>query len=51
ASRLCAWAEGGEILLSTSMRDAFTRGHALGDREPLVLRGKAAPVPVFRALR
>ena len=51
ASRLCAWAEGGEILLSTSMRDAFTREHALGARAPLTLRGKAAPVPVFRALR
>ena len=51
ASRLCAWAEGGEILVSTTMRDAFTREHALGDREPLTLRGKSAPVPVFRALR
>ncbi|MEP7381634.1 MAG: adenylate/guanylate cyclase domain-containing protein [Gemmatimonadota bacterium] len=51
ASRLCAWAEGGEILVSTTMRDAFTRHHALGDREPLTLRGKPTPVPVFRALR
>lgn len=51
ASRLCAWAEGGEILVSTSMRDAFTREHPLGERDPLVLRGKAAPVPVYRALR
>ncbi len=51
ASRLCAWAEGGEILVSTSMRDAFTREHALGTRAPLTLRGKAEPVPVFRALR
>jgi len=33
------------------MREAFTREHALGDRDPLVLRGKSAPVPVYRALR
>lgn len=51
ASRLCAWADGGEILVSESMRSAFTRPHTLGDREPLTLRGKAEPVPVFRALR
>ncbi|MEO6444213.1 MAG: adenylate/guanylate cyclase domain-containing protein [Gemmatimonadaceae bacterium] len=50
-NRLCAWAEGGEILVSHSLRDAFTREHALGAREPLALRGKADPVPVFRALR
>lgn len=50
-SRLCAWAEGGEILLTQAMRDAFTRPHALGDRAPLSLRGKAAPVTVYRALR
>ncbi|MDP1860024.1 MAG: adenylate/guanylate cyclase domain-containing protein [Gemmatimonadaceae bacterium] len=50
-SRLCSWAEGGEILVSHTMRDVFTRQHALGDRAPLTLRGKATPVPVFRALR
>lgn len=50
ASRLCAWADGGEILLSHQMRDAFTRPHVVGDRAPLTLRGKATPVPVFRAL-
>jgi adenylate cyclase len=50
-SRLCAWAEGGEILVSQSMCDAFTRDHALGERAPLSLRGKAAPVSVYRALR
>ncbi len=51
ASRLCAWAEGGEILVSESMREAFTRPQALGDRAPLTLRGKAEPVRVFRAVR
>jgi adenylate cyclase len=50
ASRLCAWAEGGEILVSFQMRAAFTRTHTLGDRAPLTLRGKSTPVPVFRAL-
>ena len=50
ASRLCAWADGGEILISHSMRDAFTRSHTLGDRAPLTLRGKSAPVPVCRVL-
>jgi len=50
-SRLCAWAEGGEILLTRAMRDAFTRPHALGDRPPLSLRGKASPITVYRALR
>ena len=51
ASRRCAWAEGGEILVSESMREAFTRPQALGDRAPLTLRGKAEPVRVFRAVR
>ncbi len=50
-SRLCAWAEGGEILLTQSMRDAFTREHALAERAPLSLRGKAVPISVSRALR
>jgi adenylate cyclase len=50
ASRLCAWAEGGEILVSESLRAAFTRAHGLADRPPLTLRGKLDPVPVFRAL-
>jgi adenylate cyclase len=49
ASRLCAWAEGGEILVSETLRHALTREHALQARPPLNLRGKAAPVPVFRA--
>ncbi len=51
ASRLCAWAEGGEILVSESVRDALTRSHRLESRPPLILRGKPDPVTVFRALR
>jgi adenylate cyclase len=50
ANRLCAWAEGGEILVPHAMRDAFTRPHPLVERPPLTLRGKAEPVVVYRAL-
>jgi adenylate cyclase len=50
ANRLCAWAEGGEILVPQAMRDAFTRPHPLVERPPLTLRGKAEPVVVYRAL-
>jgi adenylate cyclase len=50
ASRLCAWADGGEILISQAFRDALTRPHELIERPPLTLRGKAEPVVVFRAL-
>ena len=50
ANRLCAWAEGGEILLTQAMRDALTRSHALVERPPLKLRGKVDPVVVYRAL-
>ena len=51
ASRLCAWAEGGEVLISEPMRAALTREHPLTRREPLVLRGKPEPVTVYRATR
>jgi len=50
ASRLCAWAEGGEILLSQAFREALTRPHPLVERTPLSLRGKTEPVVVYRAL-
>ena len=50
ASRLCAWADGGEILLSQAFRDALTRTHPLVERPPLTLRGKSEPVTVYRAL-
>jgi adenylate cyclase len=49
ASRLCAWAEPGEILVSEDMRRALTRTHTLMSRPPLTLRGKREPVTVFRA--
>jgi adenylate cyclase len=50
ASRLCAWADGGEILLSQALRDALIRTHPLVERPPLSLRGKTEPVTVYRAL-
>ena len=49
ASRLCAWADGGDILLSQAFRDALTRPHELAERPPLMLRGKIEPVVVYRA--
>ena len=51
ANRLCAWAEGGEVLVSESLRAALTREHPLSPRTPLALRGKADPVAVYRATR
>jgi adenylate cyclase len=50
ASRLCAWAEGGEILVSASMRNALAERGALTERAPLSLRGKSDPVVVYRAI-
>jgi adenylate cyclase len=49
ASRLCAWAEGGEILVSASMYDAVSGRATLVERPPLSLRGKSDPVVVYRA--
>lgn len=51
ASRLCAWAEGGEILGSESFKEALTRPQSLAEREPLALRGKSDPIRVYRANR
>ena len=50
ANRLCAWAEGGEILITQATRDALTHSHPLVERPPLKLRGKTEPVVVYRAL-
>jgi adenylate cyclase len=51
ANRLCAWAEGGEVLVSESLKAALTREHPLAPRAPLALRGKSQPVVVYRATR
>ncbi|HWZ58539.1 MAG TPA: adenylate/guanylate cyclase domain-containing protein [Gemmatimonadaceae bacterium] len=48
ASRICAAAEPGEILLSDDMRRALRAAPALEERPPLELKGKAQPVPVYR---
>ena len=48
ASRLCAWADGGEVLVSEALRVALTRAHPLAPREALALRGKRDPVTVWR---
>jgi adenylate cyclase len=50
ASRLCAWAEGQEILMSASMCAAVANTEGITERAPLVLRGKPDPVPVFRTV-
>jgi adenylate cyclase len=51
ARRICDWAEGGEVLISDSMRAALTKGHRLTPHDPLTLRGKHEPVTVHRAVR
>jgi adenylate cyclase len=51
ASRLCAVAEAGEILLSEEIRRALRRPPALEERSPLELKGKAHPVPVYHVVR
>ncbi|MFL5574748.1 MAG: adenylate/guanylate cyclase domain-containing protein [Gemmatimonadaceae bacterium] len=48
ASRLCAAAGGGEILLSDSMRRALRDAPPLDECAPLELKGKSQPVRVFR---
>jgi adenylate cyclase len=48
ASRLCAWAEGGEILVSASMYEALSGRARFVERPPLALRGKSDPVVVYR---
>jgi adenylate cyclase len=48
ASRLCAAAESGEILLSDDMRRALQDPTPLDECPPLDLKGKAHPVPVYR---
>jgi adenylate cyclase len=51
ASRLCAVAEAGEILLSDEIRRALRRPPVLEERAPLELKGKAHPVPVYHVVR
>ncbi len=50
-ARLCSSADGSEVLVSTAVRTACETidDIALDDREPLQLKGKRQPFPVFRA--
>ena len=47
ASRLCGVAEGHEILISDEMRRALRHPPRLIEREPVELKGKSQPVPVY----
>jgi adenylate cyclase len=51
AARLCACAEGGEILVGDALRAALRGGPSLRERSPIPLRGKSRPVPVFSVAR
>ncbi len=51
ASRLCGHAEAGEILLTEAARSALSEPRAFDPGEPLTLKGKREPVPVYRARR
>ncbi len=50
ASRLCASADAGQILLSDAIRRALRRPPPLEECPPLELKGKAQPVPVYRVV-
>jgi adenylate cyclase len=47
AHRLCAAAEGGEILITEEMRSALKSSPPLRERGTLELKGKSEPVPVY----
>ncbi len=47
ASRLCARAEGGEILLTAPMKKALTSPPKMTAKGSLDLRGRSKPMPVF----
>src|SRR6185503_9818358 len=51
ASRLCAIAEPREILVGGGTVDHIGDPHQFEERVPVFLKGKAQPVPVYRALR
>ena len=50
AKRLCTAAQGGEILISASLRERLTRTHEVADHAPLELPPRQA-LPVFRVVR
>jgi len=51
ASRLCAAADAGEILLSDEIRRALREPPPVEERPPLELKGKTHPVPVYHVVR
>jgi adenylate cyclase len=51
ASRVCGIAAAGEILITANAAESLTTNVSLEPGEPLVLRGKSQPVPVFRVER
>ena len=51
ASRLCAAAESGEILITEEMRRALTSPPPLAACPPVELKGKSQPLPVYRVER
>ncbi|HEX3159812.1 MAG TPA: adenylate/guanylate cyclase domain-containing protein [Gemmatimonadaceae bacterium] len=50
ASRVCAAAQAGEILLTEELRARLRHPLICDEREPLVLKGKRQPVPVYRVM-
>jgi adenylate cyclase len=51
ASRLCSKAAGGEILISPTLFDKLAEKPQVDQLEPMPMKGKAQPVPVFRVKR
>ena len=51
AKRLCTAAQGGEILISDSLRQRLTRSHELAEHAPLDIPPRLEPLPVFRVIR
>jgi adenylate cyclase len=51
ANRLCAAAEGGEILITGDMRSALQSSTPLRERGRLEFKGKSHPVPVYSVAR
>jgi class 3 adenylate cyclase len=51
AHRLCAAAEGGEILITEEVRSALKSSPPLRERGTLELKGKSEPVPVYSVER
>jgi adenylate cyclase len=51
AKRLCSAAQGGEILVSGTVRSRLTTPHELAGHPPLDGLSRSEPLPVFRVLR